>query len=240
MHNDLFDMESLGTIYKKGTVRKLKKWLGYEPSDPYMKFKEIDFFTELLINFKPKKCLEYGGGLSTPFFLKYLPEDTHWFSIENNAKWFDIIKDKIKSDRIHLSLVDVAENIDQDAETDSYVCHAETLGGQFDFILVDGINRENCIDMAAKYLKKGGLLVVHDANRVQYHEHIKQFKNWRIIQDFRKTAGGFALASNDLDLDHLVDWKRHSRLWKADSAVSNFFKFKFIMGRKKSFKLEQS
>lgn len=235
-----FAAMSLMRYYRKGTVRKINKWLGKQPTDPYMKFKEIEFFSELLTNLQPVRCLEYGSGISTPFFLKLLPDNAQWHSVENLPKWYDIVKAQLTSDRIHLHLVDAKEDPNQEAATDVYANFAEQLEGKFDFILVDGINRENCIDVADKYLAKNGLLVVHDANRVQYHSHIKQFKNWKIIQDFRKTAGGFGLASNDLDLEKLVSWNEHSQAWKADTNISNFFKFKFLIGGGKPFKLEHS
>lgn len=232
---------SLAKFYIQGSRRKIQKWMGQAPTDPYMKFKEVDFFTELLLNFKPARVLEYGSGVSTAYFNKFLSADAEWFSVENNRQWYDRMKNEIPSDRIDLVLVEVDENFDQAAETDEYVHYADKIGGKFDFILVDGINRENCIDMAHKYLSENGILVVHDSNRVQYHPHIKQFPNWMIIQDFRKTAGGFGLASNNVDLTKLVDWKRHSSIWSADSAISNLFKFKYLMGKKsKPFKLEVS
>jgi len=67
---------SLLSIYTKGTFRKLQKMFGLELKDPYMKYKEIAIFKELFTKLKPKKCLEYGCGTSTLYFLDFLPK-TH-------------------------------------------------------------------------------------------------------------------------------------------------------------------
>ena len=95
-------METLASIYTKGTLRKLQKFLGMDSKDPYMKYKEIDFFKELFAKFQPNKCLEYGCGTSTPYYMSHLPDGAQWVSIEHHKGWFDKISKVI--DRPNLSL----------------------------------------------------------------------------------------------------------------------------------------
>ena len=231
-------MESLLSIYAKGTKRKLLKFFGLETSDPYMKFKEIDFFSELLINLKPVKCLEYGCGTSTAYYMSHLQKGSKWISVEHHKGWYDKISEVINHPDLSLHYVDITSATD--IENDNYATFPKQFG-QFDLILVDGIRRENCVEMAHDLLAVGGVLVVHDSNRIEYHSHIKKFKSWVILEDFRKSAGGLGLASNTVDVTKLVDLEAHAKLWKKDTAVSNFFKFKFILGKKvKKFRLQTS
>lgn len=233
-------METLFGIYSKGTKRKLLKFIGVESKDPYMKYKEIAFFKELFANFKPMKCLEYGCGTSTPYYMDHLPVGASWYSVEHHKGWFEKISAQIQRPNLHLDFVDIEGNEPKGPKDDVYA-GLPKQNAPFDFILVDGIRRENCTELAHQFLSENGLVVVHDSNRVQYHEHIKKFKYWFILQDFRKSAGGLGLASNHVDVRQLVDLNAHAKLWKKDTAISNLFKFKYLMGKKsKPFKLEKS
>jgi len=233
-------METLIGIYAKGTKRKLLKFLGKESKDPYMKYKEIDFFKELLSSFQPKRCLEYGCGTSTPYYIEHLPTESQWVSIEHHKGWFDKISKEIDQPNLDLHFVDVEGNDPKTPAEDVYACFPAKLA-PFDFILIDGIRRENCIEVAHDMLSEEGIVVVHDSNRSHYHPHIKKFKYWFILEDFRKSAGGLGLASNHVDVTKLVDLERHAALWKRDTGVSNFFKFKFLLGKKaKAYRLQTS
>lgn len=233
-------METLFSIYAKGTRRKLQMARGIESKDPYMKYKEIDFFKELFANFKPMKCLEYGCGTSTPYYMNHLPEGAQWVSIEHHKGWFEKISTQIDRPNLSLHFVDIEGN-EPDVPADDAYASFPMQFGPYDFILVDGIRRENCTDLAKEMLSERGLVVVHDSNRVAYHEHIKQFKYWFILEDFRKTAGGLGLASDHVDVRNLFNIKSHAALWKKDTTVSNFFKFKFLLGKKsKAFRFQQS
>lgn len=233
-------METLAGIYSKGTKRKLQKFIGVESKDPYMKYKEIDFFKELFAKLQPLKCLEYGCGTSTPYYIDHLPQEAEWTSIEHNKGWYDKIKQEINRPNLKLYFVDIEVNEPEIPEADVYAAFPEDKG-PFDFILVDGIRRENCIEMSHQMLSENGVLVVHDSNRPQYHPHIKKFKHWLILEDFRKTAGGLGIASNYIDVTRLLDFERHAALWKADTAIANFFKFKYLLGKKgKPFRFQSS
>lgn len=233
-------METLSGIYSKGTRRKLLKLFGYESKDPYMKYKEIDFFKELLSSFQPDRCLEYGCGTSTPYYIEHLPKESHWSSIEHHKGWFDKISQEIDRPNLDLHYVNVEGNDPKVPSEDIYASFPKSFA-PFDFILVDGIRRENCIELAHDLLSDKGIVVVHDSNRAHYHPHIKKFKYWFILEDFRKSAGGLGLASNHVDVTQLIDLEQHAALWRQDTAVSNFFKFKFLLGKKaKAFRLQTS
>lgn len=188
----------------------------------------MDLMLEVLGNLKPKKCLEYGCGLSTLFFPNYLPESTQWISVEHHPIWFKNIKAENQRSNVHLNQLDVLEN--EANGFDNYI-DFPTDQAPFDFILVDGVARELCIQKGLELLADDGLLVIHDCNRPTYHEAIKKFPEWLIMQDFRKTAGGFGFGRKNGEPADLFDLGYHQRLWKIDTQINNFFKFKYLIGK---------
>ncbi len=214
--------------------------------DPYMKYKEIDLFTELLQNLKPKKVLEYGCGFSTLYYPGMLEKDASWISVEHDDQWYAQIAPEIeaKNEKVKVFNVkpDIAEYPDDGyyEHFHSYIHFPEQFA-PFDLILVDGMARESCIENGMKLLAPDGVLVIHDCNRKKYQPYIKKFPFWVIMEDFRKTAGGFGFGRADKSLDNLIDFNRHAGLWKIDSVINNIFKFKYLIGKKsKPFRLLRS
>jgi SAM-dependent methyltransferase len=228
---------SLFLYYVKGTKRKFQKLQGKIGSDPYMKYREIDLFSEILQNLKPQRVLEYGCGFSTLHFPKLLSEAAEWVSIEHNAEWYEQIAPRIHQEHSGVRVFHVKPDI-LNYPHDGYYEHFKSYvdfpedKGPFDLILIDGMAREACIDKCLDMLSPTGLLVIHDCNRRKYHDNLKKYSNWLIMEDFRETSGGFGWASNTNGLHELADFKKHAILWKIDSNINNFFKFKFLIGKK--------
>lgn len=220
-----------------GTRRRARKLLGIPPEKiPYMKFKEIDLMLEVLRNRQPMRVLEYGCGFSTMYFPQFLPKGAEWVSIEHDREWFEIMRREIEGyNKVSLNFV-AADSDDYKHQGDysvfkSYVDFPLQLE-PFDMVLVDGMAREDCIKRAGKLLKNGGFLMVHDANRKSYQPPVKEYPNWLIFEDFRKTAGGYGFASPGADLASLFDVQRHRKIWEVDTRINNFFKFKYLLGKK--------
>lgn len=232
--------------YRRGTVRKYNKMRGRYGPDPYMKYKEIDLFTELLKNLKPDRVLEYGCGYSTLYYPPLLPKDSQWISVEHNQEWYEQIAPEIEANDEKVKVFNVKPDIPEYPEDGYYehfksYIHFPEKFAPFDLILVDGMAREDCIENGMKLLAPGGVLVIHDCNRKKYQAYIKKFRHWLIMEDFRKTAGGFGFGSMDKSLDRLVDFKKHASLWKKDSFINNLFKFKYLIGKQsKPFRLIRS
>ncbi len=231
---------SLIDFYKKGTIRKFRKIFKLKRArTPYMKYKEIALFEELLSNLKPQKVLEYGCGFSSLHFLSFLPDKAIWHSVEHNQQWFEEVKQMATKKGVDniLKLHHVT------AETESwllegdykdfknYVDFPEKLK-PFQLVLVDGMARESCVKKAFELLADDGILVLHDANRKRYQDSLKLFDDCLILEDFRKTAGGFALASKGRNIESLIDLPYHAKIWAIDTQIVNFFKFKYLMGKK--------
>ena len=151
----------------------------YSEELPFMNEHEIQAMISCLQVFtQPVNALEWGSGKSTLFFSKFLPEGSHWDAIEHNLSWSEEIKNRIREkNRDDLSLHFVPNNtyfndgVD-DGNFDSfydYVLFPLDLEKKFDFILVDGRARVECLRLGWKLVKNDGFMVLHDAQRKEYH-----------------------------------------------------------------------
>ncbi len=231
-------------LYMYENKKRIEKALGIKSINPYMKYKEIVFLKELLSNLKPKKCLEYGCGYSSLYFPAFLAKNASWMSVEHDKKWHAEVNRKNRNENVEIFHINANNHnfIDEGEYKDfmSYVNFPESEA-PFDFILVDGMARKACIEKAKKMLSEEGVVVVHDCNRGAYHQEIKKYKHWLILEDFRKTAGGIGLASNSVNIENLFDIQKHKEVWKKDTKISNLFKFKFmILKHGKPFRFQQS
>jgi hypothetical protein len=144
----------------------------------------------------PGRCLEWGSGGSTQSFLRECDYVRSWVSVEHDAAWAERVRDSIKDPRLSLHHVGpdrplapgkhseaemIAWNARAEQEPElmaSYVDRPRSLGEQpFDFVLVDGRARRFCIKEGFSLLRSGGLLVLHDAQRTEYHDALRAVGN---------------------------------------------------------------
>ncbi len=45
---------------------------------PWMRYREIEFIKNLIINLNPEKSLEWGAGSGTDFFTDFIAQDSKW------------------------------------------------------------------------------------------------------------------------------------------------------------------
>lgn len=237
----------LFTDFRKGTVRKTRKIIGLPlGKDPWMAYKEIDIFLEILDSLKPQNCLEFGCGYSSLYYPGFLSPGATWTSVEHNKEWFEKIVEKSYPVK-NLTLYNILPNAGSwekggnYSDFKNYVDFPRSLNLKFDLILVDGVAREACIEAGLDLLSDNGLLIVHDCNRVQYQNQLKRFPYWVIFEDFRKSAGGFGFASRKNIIPQSFEIKKHASVWKIDTKINNFFKFKYLIGKpSKPFQLKLS
>lgn len=146
----------------------------------------------------PRRVLEWGAGGSTRALLEGCESITRYVSIEHNPHWFAKIRDKVDDPRLELYLVEAIEDEPQPltdgasearaqrnreivawrarAEVEpalmaDYVAKPTTVEDpEFDLVLVDGRARAFCIRQGFELLRPGGTLVLHDAQRSEYHQ----------------------------------------------------------------------
>ncbi len=234
-------MINLVSYFFLGTYAKLRKGLGFSPNTPFMKFREIAIMKEIFKNLNPTRCLEYGSGYSSNYFVRYLSSDASWLSIEHDEDWYNEIKKNKNDKRVQLDLVvpdfPIGEDLEDPEPFQTYI-HYPQKRAPFDFILVDGRVRSTCIEKGFEMLSENGVLVVHDANKKLYQEALSIFPETLILEDYRRSAGGIGIGTKTQRIASLISISHHSSLWRVISTVANFFKFKWLIGGKtKSFQI---
>ena len=148
---------------------------------------EFSQLLAVLHTLAPRRCLEWGSGGSTRAVLEECAFVERFDSIEHDRTWYDRVRAVVTDSRLFLHHVPPdrpmppgrhppkeREAWDAVAEEDpallaTYVAFPSTLDLEFDFVLVDGRARVYCIPSGYRLLRRGGILVVHDAERTEYH-----------------------------------------------------------------------
>lgn len=156
----------------------------------YMHPIEFSQLLAIVESIAARRCLEWGSGGSTRALLERCPFIEHYVSVEHNAAWHAQVQKHVVDPRLSLNLVlpDVpgpaanARKLDIEAwearaEDDrtllrSYIEFPRSTGHAFDFVLVDGRARNFCVAEGFSLLAPGGVLVIHDAQRTEYHAAI--------------------------------------------------------------------
>lgn len=126
-------------------------------------------------------CLEWGSGWSTTYFPKGKDVDS-WLAVEHNGNWIKKIKDDCP-DNVQIVWI---------LEGESYADCVQLSNRKFDFILIDGLNREKCLQNARKILSKDGVILLHDAGRSEYRDFIKRNGGVHLSEGEIPDKGGFA------------------------------------------------
>ena len=120
-------------------------------------------------------------------------------AVEHNKEWYAKIK-RISPKNVVLCL----------AENEKEYLNIPEKFGKFDFVLVDGIERERCLARACSYVKKNGVVLLHDANR-NYRIPESKFKHVRFLRDYRKNEGGFAILANS---EVSINMRRYVKIFR--------------------------
>jgi predicted O-methyltransferase YrrM len=191
-----------------------KKWLGREeppqgePLPVYMDPVEWSQVLAILETLQPKRVLEWGSGGSTRAILAECPFIERYVSVEHNRGWHARVAELVTDPRLSLNLVEGTEQEPRfpkgtkgsskiiaawylKCETDpsimaDYVAMPATLGEQFDLVLVDGRSRNQCLKAGWELLADGGVLLIHDAQRTEYHETIGSFPRARFFEPWHQ------------------------------------------------------
>lgn len=153
---------------------------------------------------KKLKVFEYGSGGSSLFFIKRAMEVV---SVEHNKKWFEILEStdinkSVNNWKNYLVLPELkdpewCQNKKADNSQDYYTAAEDYLqysfknyasfidkypNEYFDVVLIDGRSRPSCIYHSIKKVKKGGLLVLDNAERERYWKSIDEnLKDFQVV-----------------------------------------------------------
>lgn len=136
---------------------------------PWFTYPAIDFLDERIKN--NLDVLEFGSGNSTLWFAKRAKSV---LSIESNQIWFDKIKSLVPSNsRLLLNCVD---------NENHYHRIINKIDDKFDIVLVDAIDRVNCMISSVKLLRSGGIIILDNSDRSLYNDGM----NFLIKNNFKK------------------------------------------------------
>jgi len=181
-----------GILANAGQRRHALRWLGsrregflLDTPSPWLTFDAID---QLRARMKDGlRIFEYGSGGSTLFWLQWR---VALCSIEHDPEWYALVKARLpQGASVDYRLVVPEPSDDRNfgadpADPHAYVSRDERSRGRtfrryasqidefpdahFDLVLVDGRARPSCIRHAAPKVKRGGVLVLDNADRDYY------------------------------------------------------------------------
>lgn len=148
---------------------------------PMMSDKEIGIIDILIKEIKPESCLEWGSGNSTFYFSRH-PSIKSWLAIEHNGHYVEYLAGKTKPNTNVIW-----------ADKEWYIDVVKLNGRKYDFILIDGQEREACLRVAHDLIKPNGIILLHDSGRIEYQDFIKLYKPRKLTDgEMPLKEGGFA------------------------------------------------
>ena len=172
--------------------------IGNRPSDhinimgdtdqPWLVKESIEFLFNRLD--KTKIGFEFGSGSSTFWFSKFTNKI---YSIESDKSWYNTMTNLISEKEINNIYIDILEAqmmpiFYSDLEIENeYKIYSDSIlkhNFEFDYILIDGVARSLCIRNSLLSLKKGGLLIIDNAERPAYHEEMLKIPDSWIKNEF--------------------------------------------------------
>lgn len=126
-------------------------------------------------------AFEWGAGKSTIWLARRVSSVV---SIEHDSEWYSRVSGWLNDEGLHntsLLLLDL---------NDSYAAEISKYEA-FDVILIDGRRRADCIRAAMSCVKRGGFIVVDDAERPQYQKALAMFGNGWERRDWIDGAGKY-------------------------------------------------
>lgn len=141
------------SFYKKESVDKNNNpipWYSY----PFIKFLEPRLKKEFSV-------FEYGSGNSTLWFSKYVKSVK---AVEHDKTWYDKVKPKLPAN---------AELIYREIENKNYSKEISASGSKYDIIIIDGVDRNNCVYESVNLLSQNGVIILDNSERNDYKESIE-------------------------------------------------------------------
>lgn len=141
------------SFYKKESVDKNSNpipWYSYS----FIKFLEPRFKKEF-------RVFEYGSGNSTLWFSKYVKAVK---AVEHDKNWYEKVRAKLPSN---------AELVYREIENKNYAKEVSTSNYKYDIVIIDGVDRNNCVYESINSLSQSGVIIFDNSERKDYKESIK-------------------------------------------------------------------
>lgn len=151
---------------------------------PWWTFESSAIVDAFLRGRRDARVFEWGSGASTIWLARRSASVT---AVEHDLEWGETVRGLLPPDAaVDLRLIKATPAVGAPGEARSskpgaqelnfreYVDAIDSVGGEFDLIIVDGRARESCIVAAMPHLASDGLLVVDNVERRRYREAIGQ------------------------------------------------------------------
>lgn len=129
---------------------------------PWISYPAIAFLERRLPPAAELRIFEYGCGAGT---LWWAARSWEVFVCEHDIDWHHRIS-RVAPAHVTIQLVPLTYDGD-------YCRCAETAGGSFDIIVVDGRDRVNCLRRAPAALSARGVVILDNSERLQYREGVE-------------------------------------------------------------------
>ncbi len=125
---------------------------GYRPFIPWLSYRAIAALDELI---QPQwKILEFGSGMSTRWLARRC---SFLHSIENEPGWHQVVSRQLERERLDHVRYELRKR-------DSYADLQQYPNGFFDFVLVDGLMRSECVRQALPKIRAGGWIYLDNSD----------------------------------------------------------------------------
>lgn len=109
-----------------------------------------------------KRALEFGAGMSTAWFAARVAEIV---SIEDHSGWFETVQNKFRLRGIANAHFRLAPT-----KSEYLTLNDREQQGGFDFVLIDGRYRDDCVDVAIDSLNPGGCIYLDNSDQILHDE----------------------------------------------------------------------
>lgn len=166
---------------------------------PWINYGAFDFLNERLN--KEFQVFEYGSGSSSLFFSERV---NRVISVEHDKNWYKKFMNEVGEElpkNLKILLIEPKTSTGLPplifSQTDpkwlgldfsDYVNAIDNYEDNFfDLIVIDGRARNFCFFRSISKVKPGGLILFDNADRKEYENVLKEFKNWLVLKSYSPT-----------------------------------------------------
>ena len=187
-------------LQRLGLKKPTAELAGAEEHPVWMHPIEFSQIEAVLQTVAPTRMVEWGSGGSSRAWLQMLPDLELLWSVEHDAQWAQTVRDEIDDPRFHLVHeapigTEEPDHIPGNHETGmihrewcllleqdpsimaKYIDSPVDANVTFDVALVDGRARVHCMRTAFELVRPGGMVILHDAQREEYHATAHELGN---------------------------------------------------------------
>jgi len=148
-----------------------------------------------------------------------------WLSVEHDKEWAAKINNvnqnaRVEIFHVHPNHFPWTDEFGDGAYSDlmNYVEFPSKFG-KFDFILIDGRARKDCLVKAYELVKDRGVVVLHDATREYYSKSFKLYTYQVLFEGHRQDGSGLWVGSKGINIEDMMDVNKHKKLWQLYNKV---------------------